>query len=192
MLKAFASYLTDKLYAYCLLDPRKRAIYVYGFQLSLSTMGSMCSIVILALAFRSIYSAFAFLGVFFVLQIFSGGYHAPTYARCFVLTNVVYLAVYGGAQLIWGLHLCGLLPFLTVVSCMIIVLLAPIRNQPMSEAVFKKNQKIARFLAILQGSTLMILYFFSVTRAYLAIPALSLTAVAAMMVLYCYNKGENK
>lgn len=89
MFDIMAQHLTDVIYKYCELEPAKRSVYTYGFQLSLSTLGSMTSIFMMALAFGNLYSAVAFLGVFFVLRIFSGGYHAPTYARCFVLTKQI-------------------------------------------------------------------------------------------------------
>ena len=99
MLATIAARLTDQLYFRCPLDPSKKAIYEYGIQLSLSTLASMCSIVLLGLLLKNPASAFIFLGVFFFLRLFSGGYHAPTYARCFLLTNSVYLAV-GGSKLL--------------------------------------------------------------------------------------------
>ena len=102
MLATIAARLTDQLYFRCPLDPSKKAIYEYGIQLSLSTLASMCSIVLLGLLFKNPASAFIFLGVFFFLRLFSGGYHAPTYTRCFLLTNSVYLTVVGTSY--WIVH----------------------------------------------------------------------------------------
>ena len=77
MLATIAARLTDQLYFHCPLDPSKKAIYEYGIQLSLSTLASMCSIVVLGIFLKNPASAFIFLGVFFFLRLFSGGYHAP-------------------------------------------------------------------------------------------------------------------
>lgn len=79
MLENIASRLTDQLYLHCPLDQRKKVIYTYGIQLSLSTLASMCSIVLLGILLGDAPSAFLFLGVFFFLRLFGGGYHAPTY-----------------------------------------------------------------------------------------------------------------
>ena len=49
MLATIAARLTDQLYSHSPLDPSKKAIYEYGIQLSLSTLASMCSIVVLGL-----------------------------------------------------------------------------------------------------------------------------------------------
>ena len=119
MLATIATRLTDQLYFRCPLDPSRKAIYEYGIQLSLSTLASMCSIVMLGLLLKNPASAFIFLGVFFFLRLFSGGYHAPTYARCFLLTNSVYLAVVGTSNLIVRFQLYHLLPVIVVVSCVV-------------------------------------------------------------------------
>ena len=110
MLENIASRLTDQLYLHCPLDQRKKVIYTYGIQLSLSTLASMCSIVLLGILLGDAPSAFLFLGVFFFLRLFGGGYHAPTYARCFLLTNSVYLAVVGASYWIVRFQLYHLLP----------------------------------------------------------------------------------
>lgn len=145
MLATIATRLTDQLYFRCPLDPSRKAIYEYGIQLSLSTLASMCSIVMLGLLLKNPASAFIFLGVFFFLRLFSGGYHAPTYARCFLLTNSVYLAVVGTSYWIVHFQLYHLLPVVVVASCVVVIALSPVRNKhhPLSEKTYRKNRKIA-------------------------------------------------
>ena len=60
MLENIASRLTDQLYLHCPLDQRKKVIYTYGIQLSLSTLASMCSIVLLGILLGDAPSAFLF------------------------------------------------------------------------------------------------------------------------------------
>lgn len=153
MLATIATRLTDQLYFRCPLDPSRKAIYEYGIQLSLSTLASMCSIVMLGLLLKNPASAFIFLGVFFFLRLFSGGYHAPTYARCFLLTNSVYLAVVGTSNLIVRFQLYHLLPVIVVVSCVVVMALSPIRNKrhPLSEKTYRKNRKIAVVLVSIES-----------------------------------------
>lgn len=94
MLQSFAKYLTDTLYRHCPLSPQKRPIFQYGFEITTSTLSSAFSILLISIFLRDVLSACLFLGIFFFLRLFAGGYHAPTYARCFILTNSVYLMVY--------------------------------------------------------------------------------------------------
>ena len=94
MLQSFAKYLTDTLYRHCPLSPQKRPIFQYGFEITTSTLSSAFSILLISIFLRDVLSACLFLGIFFFLRLFAGGYHAPTYAQCFILTNSVYLMVY--------------------------------------------------------------------------------------------------
>ena len=185
MLEIIASRLTDQLYLHCPLAPSKKAIYQYGFQLSLSTVASMCSIIVSGALLGNISSAFSFLGVFFFLRLFTGGYHAPTYARCFLLTNTVYLTVFGLSQGLMYFRLIWFLPVIALASCVIIVLLAPIRNRnhPLSETTYAKNRRTAIVLSLLESLSLVILFLWEDFRPYITVPVLSLAAVAVMMLI---------
>ena len=185
MLATIAARLTDQLYFCCPLDPSKKAIYEYGIQLSLSTLASMCSIVLLGLLFKNPASAFIFLGVFFFLRLFSGGYHASTYARCFLLTNSVYLAVVGASCWIVHFQLYHLLPVIVAASCAVVIVLSPIRNKrhPLSEKTYRKNRKIAVVLVSIESLLFLILFFWRIFQPYVTVSTMSLTAVAVMMLV---------
>lgn len=192
MLATIAARLTDQLYFRCPLDPSRKAIYEYGIQLSLSTLASMCSIVMLGLLLKNPASAFIFLGVFFFLRLFSGGYHATTYARCFLLTNSVYLAVVGASYWIVHFQLYHLLPVIVVASCVVVIVLSPVRNKhhPLSENTYRKNRKIAVVLAAVECLLFLILCIWQIFRPYVAVSAMSLAAVAVMM-LFTLRKKED-
>ena len=185
MLATIAARLTDQLYFCCPLDPSKKAIYEYGIQLSLSTLASMCSIVLLGLLFKNPASAFIFLGVFFFLRLFSGGYHTSTYARCFLLTNSVYLAVVGASCWIVHFQLYHLLPVIVAASCAVVIVLSPIRNKrhPLSEKTYRKNRKIAVVLVSVESLLFLILFFWRIFQPYVTVSTMSLTAVAVMMLV---------
>lgn len=77
MLQSFAKYLTDTLYRHCPLSPQKRPIFQYGFEITTSTLSSAFSILLISIFLRDVLSACLFLGIFFFLRLFAGGYHAP-------------------------------------------------------------------------------------------------------------------
>lgn len=192
MLATIAARLTDQLYFRCPLDPSKKAIYEYGIQLSLSTLASMCSIVLLGLLLKNPVSAFVFLSVFFFLRLFSGGYHAPTYARCFLLTNSVYLAVVGTSYWIVHFQLYSLLPVIVVASCVVVIVLSPVRNKhhPLSENTYRKNRKIAVVLAAIESLLFLTLFIWQIFRPYVAVSTMSLAAVAVMMLFTLRRKED--
>lgn len=185
MLEIIASRLTDQLYLHCALPSAKKAIYNYGFQLSLSTAASVCSIIILGALFGNIISAFLFLGIFFFLRLFTGGYHAPTYARCFLLTNTVYLAVYGVSQGLMYFRLFFCLPVIALASCVLIILFAPIQNKnhPLSKTTYARNKKTAIGLVIVETILLLVFYLWEFFHPFITVPIMSLAAVAVMMLI---------
>lgn len=93
MLTYYAIKLTNQIYKHCSLSSEKRSIYVYGFELFLSTMLSVVSVLLFALFFSAPETGLIFLFVFMGLRLFSGGYHAKTYGHCFILTNAIFLLV---------------------------------------------------------------------------------------------------
>lgn len=190
MLATIATRLTDQLYFRCPLDPSRKAIYEYGIQLSLSTLASMCSIVMLGLLLKKPASAFIFLGVFFFLRLFSGGYHATTYARCFLLTNSVYLAVVGASCWMVHFRLYHLLPVIVAASCAVVIVLSPIRNKhhPLSENTYRKNRKIAVVLVSVESLLFLILFYWQIFQPYVTVSTMSLTAVAVMMLSTLKNE----
>lgn len=190
MLENIASQLTDQFYSHCPLDPSKKGIYKYGIQLSLSTLASMCSITLLGILLGDVISSFLFLGVFFFLRLFAGGYHASTYARCFLLTNSIYLAVIGVSHGLIYFHLYYLLPVITVASCGTVIILAPIRNKnhPLSDMTYMKNRKISIIVSTLEGLALVGIFWSKTFCPYITVPIVSLAAVAVMMIITLFRR----
>lgn len=187
MLGVIASHFTEQLYAHCHLNPSKKAIYKYGFLLSLSSLASACSIAVLSILLGDVCSSLLFIGVFYFLRLFTGGYHASTYARCFLLTNAVYLMVYTLSHVLLYLQGEWLLPIITIGSCITIAAFAPIRNtkHPLSETTYKKNKKNAVILVFIESLILLLLllFFRKNTSSNLSVSVMSLAAVAVMMLI---------
>ena len=73
MLHSCAEYLTHTLYRHYPLSEEKRPVFVYGFELSLSTLSSILSIILLSIIFKNVYSSACrkrspFGGLFLVLR----------------------------------------------------------------------------------------------------------------------------
>ena len=123
--------------------------------------------------------------IFFFLRLFAGGYHAPTYARCFILTNSVYLMVYLVSRVFIAFQSTIPAIVLTLLSGLIIFAFSPIRNKkhPISEMVYRKNRDIARILVTLEALVLTSLILLRCDFTYTSVPIVSLAAVAVMMII---------
>ena len=194
MLNNCAVWLTKKLYDHCSLDEIKRPVYIYGFELFLSTASSIISILIISAIFFHIYSGCLFLAVFITLRLFSGGYHAETYGRCFILTNCVFLLSVAFSQVLLLFVQDGISRMIcadmTITAGLTIFFLSPIRNQnhPLSETRYKKNRWIARILACVLSCASIISLVFGAGSYYPILFSVTLAAVAVMMIIPKLNE----
>lgn len=189
MLTYYAIKLTNQIYKHCSLSSEKRSIYVYGFELFLSTMLSVVSVLLFALFFSAPETGLIFLFVFMGLRLFSGGYHAKTYGHCFILTNAIFLLVLFCS---WELVRAAtetaaviIAIILTFLSYLIIFTLAPIRNKnhPLSEERYARNKIIARIVVSAYSIVFIMLMFINILSLNLIAGTFTLTAVAVMMII---------
>lgn len=188
MLHQTAERLTNKLYQACKLDEAKRPIYTYGIELTLSTASSIVSILIIS-AFLSMFSsAVIFLLFFCSLRLVSGGYHAKTYGRCFILTNGVYFSTVGCVFLAEDVLSHTALPLVGAVlllfSIITIWILAPVKNKhhPLSQKRYLWNRKIACTLSVVFLIAAVILFGLGREHGFILI-SFTLAAVAVMMII---------
>lgn len=185
MLNACATALTEKLlYRFPMVRVR-RAIYIYGFEITISSLAVMLSVFILSCLCGAVYTSFTFSLIFVSIRLFSGGYHAKTYGRCFILSNAVYLICFDAARLIQTLRIEFLCPFLVLSSMAVVFMLTPIKNKnhPMSDVSYRKNRNISWQITACEGLCILIAYFLSFMPHIVCMCSTTMTAVAVLMVI---------
>lgn len=185
MLHSSALKLTDFLFTHCSIEASKRPVLVYGCELALSTVASFSSIVIISTLLGDILSSLLFIVVFFFLRLFAGGFHTSTYARCFIITNMVFLVAYGGSLLLEACVPSYVNLGIGTLAGLLILCLTPVRNvkHPLSQAAYAKNKKISQILASLETAIFVLMFFSGGATHYFVIFAASLAAVAFMMII---------
>lgn len=185
MLKACASALTDRLLCRFPMAQARRAVYIYGFELSLSSLAVMTSVFILSYLCGAVYTSITFSLIFVSIRLFSGGYHAKTYGHCFILSNAVYLLCLSTAYLIQTLRITFLCPILTLLSMAVVFVLAPVKhkNHPMSNTLYRKNRNIALAFTMCEGISVLVAFFFSFMLNMVCMGSATMTAVAVLMVI---------
>ncbi len=68
-------------------------IYTYGFELIVSSLIEALSILILGILVGDFIETLIFVVYFSLIRFYSGGYHAYTYMRCYLITVIVYLGI---------------------------------------------------------------------------------------------------
>lgn len=131
-------------------EPEKEEIYVYGLELIITTFLGLASIVLVSGVLSEWSSAWIFTGIFVPLRLCTGGYHADTYGKCFVISNLSYLSLLIIKKLTEGRVPMLVWLVLLAIACWYIGKNAPVlhRNQMINEQKQKRNRKTARVLLI--------------------------------------------
>lgn len=193
LLHSCARYLASHLQEHCKIDETKKPVFIYGFELFLSTLASTLSIIIISLILGRMYTAITFLFIFIGIRLFAGGYHAKTYGRCFALTNAVYISVYAVSSLIPNSLYRILLPAFILCSTIVILIFAPIRhkNHPLSQSTYRKNQKIAWITTMSVDCILFLLIITNSATFLVPVASVTLAAVAVMMAIPKLTERRN-
>lgn len=196
MLHSVAEKFADKILSSCQIDKSRKPIYVYGLELTFSTMSSILSILIFSFVMGIFPSALMFLLVFCPLRLVCGGYHASTYFRCFVVTNLAYLVLIGAGFGIEKFYcyegIVLTLWILIFCSILIVFLFSPVKNKhhPLTEERYQRNAKAAKILAVLIAVLEVILFITEKTHAFIIV-SITLTAVAVMMIIPKIKERRN-
>lgn len=73
-----------------IVDIGQRDIYIYGLEVILLNGGLLLVFLSMSLLCNVMINFWSYLIFFLPLRIFSGGYHAKTSERCFVLSTIMY------------------------------------------------------------------------------------------------------
>lgn len=181
MLNKVAGKLAKKL-AEC-SDADKEEIYIYGLELIISTFFGLISILILSCLLSRFISGLVFVFVFVPLRLFTGGYHAATYSKCFVISNISYLIVLFVRDITLEVIPIWIWSFLLIGMCCYIIKNAPIINsaQPINESKQKRNQKMAKF--ILTADIVWIVYLALNRKELMVMAILSICLVSVLMLI---------
>lgn len=185
MLHQCALRMTDLLYQKCPLDEGRRNVYIYGCELAMSTLLGVISMALLSfLLFRST-DILAFFVFFMLPRLFSGGFHAKTYGRCFILSNILFLCYCLLVSCLTFLNIWWISYLLAALSSVVILRYAPIRNvkHPFSEVSYQRNKRISHVITVLQLATLAAMAFSAPLQAFYTAGAVSMTANAFMMII---------
>ena len=117
-----------------------RAVYEYGFQITIANITNALIVLLIGLITHSIVRVLIFYTVFLSMRMFCGGFHAKTYTQCFCL--------FGTTCLLCTVAGYGVMEFTNVLSAAVISVvlqglclyqMAPVENEnhPLSKAVSK-------------------------------------------------------
>ncbi len=134
-----------------ILDIEQRDIYIYGLEVILLNGCLLIVFLIISLLCGEMINFWSYLIFFLPLRIFSGGYHAKTSERCFVLSTIMYGLSIALTKFIPLLYTLWTWRIAGIVSLLVILVMAPLinENNPLSQTQQKRNRIIVYILLVL-------------------------------------------
>lgn len=187
MLHKCALYLASILLKNQAISEEDLEIYVYGWEMILSTAGATLAILIISVLFKQFLGSLLYMLFFITLRSYAGGYHANSYLGCFLITITIYLGalavVYFTAP---GYILTGMLALLPI-SIFLVFWRAPQDhpNRPLdTEAERRKFTKRSRFLVLAQATAILLIYYWQPQwQVYLWWATLGITAAGCSLLV---------
>lgn len=144
MFRNLAEDITFLLIKNKIVDIEKREIYIYGLEVILLNGGLLITFLIISLLCGEMVNFLAYLIFFLPMRLFSGGYHAETSERCFILSTIMFGASIAASKLIPLLYIFNTGKIIGAVSVLVILVLAPLinENNPLNQTQRRRNRII--------------------------------------------------
>lgn len=170
-MERLTQYLSNSLFENNYIKKAEIEVIQYGIEMFIICVLEMLAILCLALYFGTFTETLIYLVAFIPIRIYSGGYHAETRLRCFIIL----LCVFGIFTIINPMQLfnnyTGVL--IAIINLIFILLWSPISNdsKPLSKnkrKIYKKRSLIFSITAIFITSTFCIYEIKTIyTQAYI-------------------------
>ena len=167
------------------VDNKDRDMYEYCFELLVSTIVSILSILILSLIFGEFLSSVIFLGSFILTRLCCGGYHAKSHLTCFFTTMANYFFFLIALLTLSKINIY-FINISNVFSLVLLTLFSPAENEynPLSPTEKKKHKRNSAFIAIIISIICLLVSFtFQNMFKFVCSASIGLLSAALSMIL---------
>lgn len=143
MLQTVSKWVVNQLVVRGEIAEQRKAVYLYGCELILSTGLSVLCILLAGGVAGRFGQALSFVLFFMPVRTVSSGYHAPSYGKCFVLTTLLAFLCVSGGVLCRAYVPVWVIWCLFVTAQLVIWLRGPFRSHkhPLKEELVKRNRQ---------------------------------------------------
>lgn len=192
MLSKISKKGTEILVRYGKIDDTQISQYEYGFELLISTISILCTILILGLLGGYTSHTIIFLLYFVPIRITAGGYHAKSYSRCFILTNMIAIVCVAISRWLWIMKSLYVEIFFAIIVVLVYKYIwdnAPIIPTKYQEKTkrYDVNRRYAHNILIIEA---VFLVFFNIVYHYFAYTAIITSCMVAIMMKITKKGGE--
>ncbi len=145
MFRNLAEDIAFLLITHKIISIDERDVYMYGLEVILLNGSLLTVFLIISLLCGAMMNSLVYIKYFVPLRIFTGGYHAKTSEKCFVISTLMYGASIAAVKIFpllyqrWEGRASGL------ISVLVILVMAPLinENNPLNQHQKKRNRIIA-------------------------------------------------
>lgn len=188
MITSLAQYIAVFLLESEIIDSEKLDIYIYGFEVMISSAISILIGLIFGIAFSQFFECTLFLIVFILMRSYSGGYHANTYFKCNLIfaANIFIAMLILKCNFIYSFYLHVIICFACLVC---FIRFSPIKNKYKSLTYSEcKKHKTTSIIIGMCFSLISSVVCFKTTKYSIVIDT-ALLSVAVSMVINIILKG---
>lgn len=157
----------------------KTSIYQVGVDVVISTAVTLAGIICLSIWLDDFFGGLLFLMCFMTVRSYSGGYHAPTRTKCFLLTCGAYIVTMPSIIMIPVVYCKFVSVLFAAVVLVIWVLFVPVenRNKRLSADWKKKNRKKAWISVVAWYIAAGVIYHFNVQLSFQIVMTILVIAI---------------
>ena len=193
MIEKISAHILDFLDNQSGLSDEEKDYYRYGIEITLSSILSLCIVIIIGIAFNSFWDSLLFLLLFVPLRQYTGGFHAESYFFC----NLSLAVIFVGLMLICSINSVLTYTYLWLVIAtagfVVVVIFSPVdnKNKPIKAENVKYYKMKASFLAFIYGTVGVWLICMHNRYGLMAVMSLSVTA-ALQVIGVCKRFAVNR
>lgn len=190
MINQLATLLTNHYIKKGKIDPDDKEVYVYCFDIAISTILNFAILIIIALCTKTYIESLCFGICLVTLRNYAGGLHAKTHLGCSILLIVVILGWIAAINYIEVEYLKTMSYIFVVISTPTIFLLAPVDNaNNVLDANQKKKYKIKTLIVVFIILIAYLIFFLINKYTYSFIISYAIICVCISMIV---QKSINK
>lgn len=181
--------LTNMLEHEHIIQTDDRAIYEYGFQITMANITNALIVLLIGVLTNSVIRVLLFYAVFISMRIFCGGFHAKSYTRCFCLFGTTCLLCTVSSY--WIMHF-GDINSVIIISGILqglcLYQMAPIENEnhPLST---EEKKKFRLYSIVVFAFWLLVMAISSFKGYYVVSAVISVTLVSVSILMISARKN---
>lgn len=176
--------LTARMISAGVLKEEDRDVYQYSIEVVAALIANIVSAFVLFVVFGRLSEGLIFFAVFFPLRTYSGGYHASSHMKCYLLSMAIMLIVILCLNNISPSAYYMVSAVLGLFSVIVIFMFSPVedKNRPLDEKEITVYRRTSLRLLAAAGFALILLLIFGM-EFYALVVSLGLAVTSASVII---------